>query len=52
MYEAGWATNSSAWVRVRLEFADPEEIVELLEEAWRMTATKRAIKAYDEAGGH
>jgi len=50
VYEAGWATNSSAWVRVRLELADPDEIVELLEEAWRMTATKRAIKAYDKAG--
>jgi hypothetical protein len=51
VYEAGWATNSSAWVRVRLELADPEEVIELLEEAWRMTATKRAIKAYDEASG-
>jgi hypothetical protein len=30
-YDAGWATNSSAWVRVRLELADPEEVVELLE---------------------
>ena len=49
VYEAGWATNSSAWVRVRLELADPEEVFELLEEAWRMTATKRAIKAFDEA---
>ena len=48
VYEAGWATNSSAWVRVRLELADPEEVLELLEEAWRMTATKRAIKAFDE----
>ena len=36
---------------VRLELADPEEVFELLEEAWRMTATKRAIKAYDEARG-
>jgi hypothetical protein len=50
VYEAGWATNSSAWVSVRLELADPAEVFELLEEAWRMTATKRAIKAYDEAG--
>ena len=50
VYEAGWATNSSAWVRLRLELADPEEVFELLEEAWRMTATKRAINAYDEAG--
>ena len=51
VYEAGWATNSSAWVRVRLELADPEEVLELLEEAWRMTATKRAIKAFDETRG-
>jgi hypothetical protein len=51
VYEAGWATISSAWVRVRLEFADPQEVFELLEEAWRMTATKRAIKAFDEAQG-
>ena len=51
VYEAGWATNSTAWVRVRLELADPVEVFELLEEAWRMTATKRAIKAFDEARG-
>ena len=51
VYEAGWATNSTAWVRVRLELADAVEVFELLEEAWRMTATKRAIKAFDEAHG-
>ena len=51
VYEAGWSTNSSAWVRVRLELADPEEVYELLEEAWRMTATKRAIKEFDDARG-
>jgi hypothetical protein len=49
VYEAGWATNSSAWVTVHLDRADPEEVFELLEEGWRMTATKKAIKAYDEA---
>jgi hypothetical protein len=37
-------------VTVHLELADHEEVFELLEEAWWMTATKRAIKAYDEAG--
>jgi hypothetical protein len=51
VYEAGWATSSTAWVRVRLELADPDEVLELLEEAWRMTATKRAIQAFDEARG-
>jgi hypothetical protein len=49
VYQAGWATNSTAWVSVRLELADPQEVSELLEEAWRMTATKRAIKAFDGA---
>jgi hypothetical protein len=48
VYEAGWTTRSSAWVRVRLALADPEEVRELLEEGWRMTATKRAIRALDE----
>jgi hypothetical protein len=49
VYAAGWATSSTAWVKVHLEAADPEEVFELLEEGWRMTATKRAIRAYDEA---
>ena len=52
VYKAGWATNSSAWVSVHLELADPEEVWELLEEAWRMTATKRAVKAYEESRRH
>jgi hypothetical protein len=51
VYEPGWATNSSAWVRVHLDLADPDEVLELLEEGWRMTATKRAIGAFDEARG-
>jgi hypothetical protein len=51
VYAAGWATNSTAWVSVQLELADPEEVFELIEEAWRMTATKRAIRAFDETRG-
>ena len=38
--------------QVRLEHADPDEVWELLEEAWRMTATKRAIRAYEGTRGH
>jgi hypothetical protein len=37
------------WVAVRLDRVDPEELAELIDEAWRMTAPKRLIKAYDEA---
>jgi len=51
VYVAAWATNTTAWVTVHLEHADADEVAELLEEAWRMTATKKAIRAYDEAGG-
>ena len=51
VFESGWTTNSTAWVRVRIERADPDEIFELLEEAWRMTATKRAIATLDETRG-
>ena len=47
VYEAGWATQSTAWVTVHLDHADPEEVKELLTEAWRMTATKRAIAEYE-----
>ena len=41
----------SGWVGARIAKADRGEIEELLIEAWRMTATKRAVKAYDEGGG-
>ena len=47
VYEAGWATQSTAWVTVHLERADPDEVRELVEEAWRMTATKKAIASFD-----
>ena len=38
------------WVGIRLDRVDPEEAVELLDEAWRVTAPKRLVAAYD-AGG-
>jgi hypothetical protein len=37
------------WVAVRLERVDPEELAELIDEAWRATAPKRLVKAYDES---
>jgi hypothetical protein len=38
------------YVLVRLEAVDPQELAELLEEAWRAMAPKRLVKAYDAAG--
>ncbi len=38
------------YVLTRLEAVDPEELAELVEEAWRTGASKRQVSAY-EAGG-
>jgi hypothetical protein len=38
------------WVGVRLERVDPEEMGELIEDAWRATAPKRVVAAYDGGG--
>ncbi|HEX3247175.1 MAG TPA: MmcQ/YjbR family DNA-binding protein [Chloroflexota bacterium] len=37
----------SGWVTVQLERVDPDHARELIEEAWRQTAPKRLVKAYD-----
>ena len=48
-FAAGWASRSTAWVSIELAVADPEEVFEILADAWRMTATKKAVAAYDAA---
>jgi hypothetical protein len=35
------------WVTVRLDRVDPDEMRELVLEAWRRTAPARAVKAFD-----
>jgi hypothetical protein len=35
------------WVSVDLARVDPEEMAELLEDAWRATAPKRVVAGYD-----
>lgn len=37
------------YVLVRLDAVDPAELAELIEDAWRLRAGKRAIAAYDAA---
>lgn len=37
------------YVLVRLDKVDPEELAELLEDAWRIRAPKRLVAAYDVA---
>ena len=36
------------WVAIDLARVDDEELAELIEEAWRTTAPKRVVKAFDE----
>jgi hypothetical protein len=48
-FAAGWASRSTAWVSIELSAADPEEVFEILADAWRMTATKKAVAAFDAA---
>ena len=37
------------WVRVTLAGADPDELRRVVEDAWRSTAPKRLVRAYDSA---
>jgi hypothetical protein len=41
----------SGWVGVRFRTVDRDEMRELITEAWRMTAPKRLVTSFDEAGG-
>jgi hypothetical protein len=40
--------GSKGWVGVVLAKADADEVAELVTEAWRMTAPKRLLRAFDE----
>jgi hypothetical protein len=40
--------GKSGWVGIRYRTVDRDELKELLIEAWRMTAPKRLLYAYDE----
>ncbi len=51
VYGEGWESRTTAWISIRLDRADPEEIYELLAEGWRMTSTKKAISEFDAAHG-
>jgi hypothetical protein len=39
------------YVLVRLEVADPAQLGELVEDAWRLSAPKRLVASYDAGGG-
>lgn len=43
-----WSSGRFGWVRVRLDRVDEDEAFELVVDAWRLTAPKRLVRAYDE----
>ena len=49
VYSPWWAAGRFGWVRVRLDSIDVDEACELVLEAWRLTAPKKLVRAYDEA---
>lgn len=49
VYSEWWAAGRFGWVRVRLDSIDLDEACELVFEAWRLTAPKKLVRAYDEA---
>jgi hypothetical protein len=51
VYEKAAYTGRFGWVRVDLTRADPGELRKVVTEAWRRTAPKRVVKAYDSAQG-
>jgi hypothetical protein len=46
-YEIADYVGRYGWVRVTLATADPGEIRRIVEDAWRRTAPKRVVRAYD-----
>jgi hypothetical protein len=51
VYEKSAYVGRFGWVRVDLTRADAGELRRVVEDAWRRTAPKRVVKAYDSAQG-
>jgi hypothetical protein len=49
VYSPAQYVGRYGWVTVVLAEADPEELKQLVVEAWRRTAPKKVVRAYDSA---
>ncbi|MCU1623040.1 MAG: hypothetical protein JWL79_1885 [Frankiales bacterium] len=47
VYDVAPYVGRHGWVRLDVALADTGEVAELLEDAWRLTAPKRVVKAHD-----
>jgi hypothetical protein len=50
-YEIAAYTGRFGWVRVDLTKVDPDELRRVVTDAWRRTAPKRVVKAWESAQG-
>ncbi|HEY7488970.1 MAG TPA: MmcQ/YjbR family DNA-binding protein [Streptosporangiaceae bacterium] len=46
VFAPSWTGGRFAWVEIKLEKADHEEVAELVTEAWRLSAPKRLTAAF------
>ena len=49
-YAEWWSAGRFGWVSVDLARADPDEVLELVLEAWRLTAPRKVVAAYEDGG--
>jgi hypothetical protein len=48
-YAEGWASAGTAWVTIRLDRITPDEVIELIADAWRLNAPQKVIAAFEAA---
>ncbi|MER7754269.1 MmcQ/YjbR family DNA-binding protein [Kitasatospora sp. NPDC097643] len=51
VFSAAPYVGRHGWVSVRLDLVDPEELHDLVTEAWRRTAPKRLVREFDAQDG-
>lgn len=47
MFSSAPYVGRHGWVSVQLDLVDPEELRDLVVEAWRRTAPKRMVREFD-----
>jgi len=48
-FSDGWSSATTAWVTIRLDRIDADEVLELVADAWRLKAPRKVIAAFESA---
>ncbi|GLX02146.1 hypothetical protein Misp02_62320 [Microtetraspora sp. NBRC 16547] len=51
VFANSYTSGRFGWVQIRLDKVRPDELAELLTEAWCLTAPRRMVEAYEAAAG-